>query len=97
MNPKHLQRDVTDVLSTELHLLHDMINNGPKESVKYYTRQLKKLCRVKALLLAAPELRTACACLVRAYEKQSNADYIAGVNLIQSTPFWTAMVEAEEV
>ena len=68
MNLKKLQQDVADVLGTAEGLINDMIISGPKESVKYYNRQIKKFYRVEALLLAAPALREACRDLVAAYD-----------------------------
>lgn len=68
MNHKKLQRDVIDVLNTADVLINDMIISGPKDSVKHYSSAIKKLYRVRALLLAAPELVAACRELVEAYD-----------------------------
>jgi hypothetical protein len=65
MNPKRLQQDVTDVLSTAEGLINDMIISGPADSVKYYNRMIKKFYRVQALLLATPELVAAFRCTLR--------------------------------
>jgi hypothetical protein len=57
MNLKKLQQAIADTLDTAEGLINDVIINvRSDEESKCYNRRLKQLYRVKALLLAAPEL-----------------------------------------
>lgn len=57
MNMRKQKRDVAQTLDTAEELINDVIINvRSDEESKSYNRKLKRLYRVKALMLAAPEL-----------------------------------------